>query len=235
MLTPTGDHVGRRFFDAMQKSNLEEAAHFLTVMVSRHLQSEVANEATLQVFLSAHLVSAFDLSGNLEVEQLGPIEDIIRSEVSQYYQETQTQPGGISLMIHRILNRISVTCGLKSAQGAGRLEEVRAYIDANYSDPNLSVTVLAEKFGFSISYLSRAFKEAAGIRPNDYIHTVRISHAQALLRDTDIPICQIAGLVGFSSSSAFIRAYRSAEAITPGSYRERARRMEGSQSPSGPG
>ena len=229
MTTPTPDHVGRKFFDAIQKNNLEEAAEHLTTMASRFLQSELANQTALQVFLSSHLVAAFDLSGNLEIEQLGPIEDIIRTEIRRYYEEGKDQPDSISLMVHRILQKIRLTCGLDTSQGAGRLESVRDYIDANYADPNLTVTVLAEQFEFSVSYLSRAFKQVTGVRLNDYIHSVRISHAKALLRDTDIPICRIAGLVGFSSSSAFIRAYRSAEAITPGSYRERARLMEANE------
>lgn len=231
MMSSTPDHVGRKFFDAIQKNDLEEAAQHLTRMTTRHLQAEVANEATLQVFLSSHLVAAFDLSGILAVEQLAPIEDIIRTEVRLYYEEGLEQPGEIALMVQRILRKIRFTCGLDTSQGTGRLESVRDYIDVNYADPNLTVTVLAERFDFSISYLSRAFKQATGVRLNDYIHAVRVSHAQALLRDTDIPICQIAGMVGFSSSSAFIRAYRTSEAITPGSYRERARRMKANETP----
>lgn len=228
MHAPTGDHVGRRFYDAIQKNNLEEAAGFLTPMAARHLQSQLANEATLQVFLSAHLISAFDLSGNLQVEQLAPMEEIIRAEVRQFY--AGPRPEAVSPMVRRILWRIRADCGLVPSRGPGRMEEVRARVDENYSDPNLSVTVLARHFGFSLSYLSRAFKQATGLRLNDYIHVVRISHAQALLRDTDLPVRQIAERVGFSSSSAFIRAYRWSEAITPGAYRAQARRMGSSAS-----
>jgi AraC-like DNA-binding protein len=105
------------------------------------------------------------------------------------------------------------------------MEEVQRAIDERYADPDLSATRLAEEFGFSISYLSRTFKKAAGVGLNDYLHSVRISHAKELLRNTDLPINDIAAQVGFSSASAFIRAYRAAEAITPGAYRERAQRL----------
>jgi AraC-like DNA-binding protein len=225
MSDPNGGHVGRRFFDAIQKNDLPEAAEYLTRMAERHLDSPQSSEATLRVFLSAHLVSAFDLAGTLNIEQLDPVEEIVRQEAEKLFPRCYTQPEQIALSINRILQKIAVTCGLATAHTSGRMEEVQRYIDEHYADPELSVTSLAERFGFSISYLSRTFKKTAGIGLNDYLHSVRIAHAQEMLRDTDLPVSDIAARVGFSSSSAFIRAYRAAEAVTPGAYRERAQRL----------
>jgi AraC-like DNA-binding protein len=227
MSDPNGGHVGRRFFDAIQKNNLPEAAEYLTRMAQRHLDSPQSSEATLRVFLSAHLVSAFDLAGTLNIEQLAPVEEIVRQEAERLFPFCYTQPEQISVSINRILQKIAVTCGLAAAHASGRMEEVQRTIDERYADPNLSATRLAEEFGFSISYLSRTFKKAAGVGLNDYLHSVRISHAKELLRNTDLPIGDVAAQVGFSSASAFIRAYRAAEAITPGAYRERAQRLTG--------
>jgi AraC-like DNA-binding protein len=196
-------------------------------MALRHLESPQATEATLQVFLSAHLVSAFDLSGTLQVAQLEPIEEIIRQEVQRLSPDGFLGKDAMLSAISRILTRIQAACSLSPGHGAGKMEAVRVYIQEHYADPNLSVSSLADEFSCSISYLSRAFKQVTGVRPNEYIHALRIRRARHLLRTTSLPIHRIATLVGFASSSVFIRAYRTAEGITPGAYRQRAHRLEG--------
>lgn len=221
------DHIGRKFFDAIQNQNFERAADYLTIMVQGHLASgNLKDYNSLHVFLSAHLITAIDLSGNIRLTKLDPFEEIIQAEVERYDREYRDHPDGIALMVHHIMQKISRSLGFEPSTIEGRMEVIKGYIDSNYADPNLSANDLSEKFDLSISYLSRTFKRVTGHRLNDYIHIVRIRRAQELLRGTNIPINEIASMVGFSSSSAFIRSYRTIEGITPGSYREQSKNMK---------
>ncbi|WP_143536086.1 AraC family transcriptional regulator [Saccharibacillus sp. O23] len=103
------------------------------------------------------------------------------------------------------------------------LQEVRAYIDANYSDPNLSLSSIADRFGLSSSYLSRLFKDAFGENFVDYLAGVRIDAARRLLRETQSPIQEIAIQVGYANYMSFSRAFKKIVSATPGEYRTRSR------------
>lgn len=103
------------------------------------------------------------------------------------------------------------------------LQEVRAYIDANYSDPNLSLSSIADRFGLSSSYLSRLYKDAFGENFVDYLAGVRIDAARRLLRETQAPIQEIAIQVGYANYMSFSRAFKKIVSATPGEYRTRSR------------
>ncbi len=218
-------HIGRRFFYAIQNLELSNAADYLANMVRRHMSMYPDNDLALQVFISAHLVSAFDLAGNLKIERLEPLEEILRSEIQRFRTEYTQYHDAVSLMIHHIMHKVSSLCGLQATMANKRMDTVKAYIDHHYDSPELTVSDLSIKFDISISYLSRTFKQVTGENLHDYIHSVRIRHAQRLLATTNMPIGQVATEVGYASSNAFIRAYRATEGVPPGAYRRRVQQI----------
>lgn len=58
---------------------------------------------------------------------------------------------------------------------------------------------LAAVSGLSESHFARSFKVAFGIPPHRYLLTRRIERAKALLRDTDLPVIEIAFQTGWES------------------------------------
>lgn len=218
-------HIGRRFFYAIQNLELDQAADYLADMVRRHMSMYPDNDLALQVFISAHLVSAFDLAGNLKIEELEPLEDILRIEIQRFRTEYTQYRDAVSLLVHHIMHKVSALCGLQAVHASKRMELVKAYIDHHYSSPDLNVSDLSIKFDISMAYLSRTFKQVTGENLRDYIHQVRIRNAQRLLATTDMPISQVAAEVGYSSANAFIRAYRSTEGVPPGAYRRRVQQI----------
>ncbi len=106
--------------------------------------------------------------------------------------------------------------------------QIKTFIQQNFSNPDLSLNALSNEFNLSTSHLSRTFKEANDISISDYISTCRITHARNLLKNSDKTVQQIAEETGFLSSSVFIRVFKKAEGVTPGSYRklENPRRAE---------
>ena len=47
---------------------------------------------------------------------------------------------------------------------ASSIDQIKKYIEANYTDSKLNLTSVAQTFGFSASYLSRKFKHSSCIR-----------------------------------------------------------------------
>lgn len=82
---------------------------------------------------------------------------------------------------------------------------------------------LAEVSHVSEAHFARSFKEAFGIPPHRYLLTRRIERASTLLRDTDLPITDIAFQTGWKSLGTFGRIFRDITGESPSALRTRDR------------
>ena len=82
---------------------------------------------------------------------------------------------------------------------------------------------LAGVSGVSEAHFARVFKQAFGAPPHRYLLTRRIERASALLRDTDLPILDIAFDTGWNSLGTFGRTFRDITGESPSELRARAR------------
>lgn len=98
-------------------------------------------------------------------------------------------------------------------------EEIKAYIDEHFSDNNLSLGSIAEKFGMTASGLSRFFRENEGINFIDYLTNLRISAACELLVNTDLKVSDIVKQVGYLDLPNFTRKFTKIIGTSPGKYR----------------
>jgi len=80
---------------------------------------------------------------------------------------------------------------------------------------------LAKVSGISQAHFARSFKRAFGVPPHRYLLTRRIERARALLRDTDLPITQIAFQTGWNSLGTFGRIFRDVTGESPSELRAR--------------
>src|SRR5512139_319674 len=80
---------------------------------------------------------------------------------------------------------------------------------------------LARVSGVSAAHFARSFKEAFGVPPHRYLLTRRIEKATALLRDTDLPILEIALQTGWNSLGTFGRTFRDVTGENPSALRAR--------------
>lgn len=118
----------------------------------------------------------------------------------------------VTLVCERVQTRIS----LVSNMGIGN--QVEEFVKSNFTDDNLSVSMIGAHFGITPQYVSKVFKTHAGQGLHDYISQIRIGEAKLLL-DEGASIDETALKVGFTSSSAFIRVFKKYEGITPGRYK----------------
>ncbi len=103
-----------------------------------------------------------------------------------------------------------------------RLLRAKDRMDAA-SHEDWPVQRLARISHVSEAHFARAFKEAFGVPPHRYLLTRRIERAVALLRDTDLPITEIALRTGWRSLGTFGRIFRDITGENPGALRVLAR------------
>jgi transcriptional regulator GlxA family with amidase domain len=80
---------------------------------------------------------------------------------------------------------------------------------------------LARVSGVSAAHFARSFKEAFGVPPHRYLLSRRIERAKALLRDSELPITEIALQTGWGSIGTFGRTFRDVTGESPGALRTR--------------
>lgn len=78
-----------------------------------------------------------------------------------------------------------------------------------------SVRFYASELGLTPKYLSTAIKRTTGRPILDWIHEAILIDAKMLLRTTDLTVQQIADLLNFSSSSAFVQFIKKSTGTTP--------------------
>lgn len=88
-------------------------------------------------------------------------------------------------------------------------------------DEEWPIARLARVSGASEAHFARSFKEAFGVPPHRYLLTRRLERAAALLRDTDLPIIEIAFQTGWNSVGTFGRTFRDVTGESPSELRTR--------------
>ncbi|MGG1532330.1 AraC family transcriptional regulator [Brevibacillus agri] len=112
----------------------------------------------------------------------------------------------------------------EEARGYGKADlvfQAKQFIHTHYSKP-ITLETMAQKLTYSIPYLSRLFKQQTGHSPIDYLISVRLDRAKALLAQTDASLQEVAEVVGYSDLSYFIRAFKKHTGVTPGQFKEQA-------------
>ena len=201
-LVTSGDEQG--LHDALKEIMTE---YILESNLPAWLQQILLNE--LQAILSHILV-------RLELEE---------QEYQKYFSELEKE--------HRIplIEQITSTLGLyrslcalvneKKTKEAGKMmPAILAFLDANYGDPDLSLTMVADTFQISVPYLSSLFKASAGVNFSNYVEDVRIEKAKGLLKNTSLSVGEIAVATGYSSTNSFSRAFRRVTGDSASEYRK---------------
>lgn len=90
----------------------------------------------------------------------------------------------------------------------GFVEKLRALIDEQLGNSELSVEDLGDKIGMSRVQLYRKSKALTGYSPNELLRIARLKKAASLLASTEKTIAEITYEVGFSSPSYFTKCYK---------------------------
>lgn len=93
------------------------------------------------------------------------------------------------------------------------------YIENHFSEP-LSISDLAERVGYSVTYFTKKFKKSFGCTPTDYIANIKVSYAKSWLRTGTMSITDIASSLGFCDASYFSNFFKAKTGLCPGYYRK---------------
>ena len=97
-------------------------------------------------------------------------------------------------------------------------EQLRQYIESNYAKP-FTLKELADFAHLHPNYLIRFFKKNVGVSPMRYVMQVKLEKAESLLENTDIPVTDLAALLGFSDINHFYKRFKAYAGKSPTEFR----------------
>lgn len=98
------------------------------------------------------------------------------------------------------------------------LQWIKRYVKDNISNPDITLTMIAEKTCYAPGYLSRLFKEKEGMNFLTYVSEVRIDTACRLFSEGKYNAKQVSRMVGFESPSYFSAFFKRKTGKTPLQY-----------------
>ncbi|MGD8455622.1 MAG: response regulator [Anaerolineales bacterium] len=99
------------------------------------------------------------------------------------------------------------------------LQQAKAFLDENFTDPDLKMSRVAQEFNISPSHFSTIFRQELGITYRDYISQLKINYAKQLLRTTNLKCSEIAYRCGFTDSHYFSVVFKKKTGFTPRQFR----------------
>ncbi len=162
-----------------------------------------------------------------------PVRDTFEKLIEEYRHPDQFSKVSARSLLHELLVQVCRARPLEDAAGqaADALEqgiwravrEIREHLE----DPP-SVASLAALLQISENTLRREFHRKTGLTPLEFVTSLRIERAKAMLRETDLGITEISSRLGFSSSQYFATVFSKMTGLAP-----RDHRKEGEQEPGG--
>lgn len=99
-----------------------------------------------------------------------------------------------------------------------RFKRVIDFVEENLGK-QLTLADIALVAGGSVFHFCRAFKNAAGVTPYQYVLRRRTERAKLILTTTDLPLAEIASACGFHDTASFSRTFSHLVGTTPIRYR----------------
>jgi len=96
----------------------------------------------------------------------------------------------------------------------------QAWIADHYQAP-APVAAMARLSGLPERSFKRRFRQATGMPPLEYVHTLRIEEAKQMLESGEAPVEEVAAEVGYEDPGFFSRLFRRKVGLSPSQYRRR--------------
>lgn len=100
-----------------------------------------------------------------------------------------------------------------------RLDRVLEYVSERLAQ-SISLRDLAALADMEVYGFVRAFKEATGLPPHQYVLRARVERAKVLLRDHRLSVSDVALATGFATPSHFATTFRRLTRATPRAFRD---------------
>lgn len=160
---------------------------------------------------------------NVKLTELGRLAQRITDEITghQPYYEMAIEGYLQQFLALLMRNTAAKECWAIDADKAPRaayMQDILSFIDDQFYSP-LTREMIASQFHVSVSHFTRLFRAATGQTLTDYLARKRIDSICHDLRQTDLPVTEIALRHGYASIRTFNRVFYSVVGKSPSAVR----------------
>lgn len=98
---------------------------------------------------------------------------------------------------------------------ANNLLLAKQYVDANYTDSNLNLKTVSQKFSYNPKYFSSAFKKMVRINFSEYLKLKRLNYAITLIEGGITNVNDLAELCGYKEPLYFSKCFKARYGVSP--------------------
>lgn len=123
------------------------------------------------------------------------------------------------LLIGELFLEIDKCCSRLSVPSNHYIKKICEYINANFQN-DITITDLANHINVHPTYIHKLFKSGSADTVHKFINRVRIEKSIELMKNTSLPLTDIALEVGFNSRQSFFNAFIKEESLSPSEYKK---------------
>lgn len=99
------------------------------------------------------------------------------------------------------------------------IHQINTYLENQFSNSELTIGMVADRFAISGSNLSHYYKSRTGASVSEKLQEIRRAAAVRLLTTTDMSVAAIATQCGYAQPATFMRVFKKLMGETPSEYR----------------
>ncbi len=159
---------------------------------------------------------------NLSISSLEYVSSLISAMIEEYENKLQ---GYQTMLSSRFMELVVFLSRQYEKQEQGlqsnlmHLANAISYIEDHFLE-SLALEEVAAKSGISVRHLNRIFQSYYQTTPFSYLQRLRLEHACALLKKTNLAITKISYESGFNDSNYFTRQFTKIYGMSPKAYRQ---------------
>ncbi|MCK5675096.1 MAG: PocR ligand-binding domain-containing protein, partial [Spirochaetales bacterium] len=190
----------RELLNQISKADTEGAKRTLneilgSVFFSSGNNFEIIKSRILELVV---LLSRAALEGGADVEQIFGLNFQYLNKIHSF-STVEELSYWLSTIMGRFINLVFV---LKSIKHTDAIYKAIHYMSNNFVE-KITLEDVAKEVFLSSAYFSKIFKEQTGFNFSQYLNNLRIEKSKSLLRNSRIPLVDIAGMVGYEDQSYF--------------------------------
>lgn len=199
--------------------NLQDNLQTLHVYVRRQILEDVAQDIILgdpaKIQISPLLLDSEEMLGNL----LSPLDFSLNHADETEILSTDYLSLAIAAYLVRKYSNGRVLREARHYSPPNNLDRAIEFMRANLHK-SISLADISSAVNMSASHFTRMFRAKYSMPPHRYLIGLRVDHAQRLLRETNVPISEIALDCGFSHQEHLTSHFRKALDTTPAAFRK---------------
>lgn len=207
------DDFHGNFQNILEKSP-DQAEVIVKNLTNEFIVKKIDPEIAKSIFYSL-ILDAMNIS-----EKMLLLDDSVKTKIPEIFNKLSRNKT-IRELSNAVIENIKSMLFASEYTGTSnrKILEAMHFIKKNYSDPSLTIQMIADATNLNKNYLCTLFKKLVGKTLNDYINEIRVEKAKQYLMDSSIKMYEVAQLSGFSDPNYFSTIFKKYTGCTPSQFR----------------